>query len=123
MEAQTQACPQGIALFTPPVAAEIRRLFGQGLDAGLTVAEAARQIAQRLGERLREQRDMALAITVLAALELERGALEPGIREKARLAIKSGLVAGHWSAAEPEVQAQVRQFLNDMDVILAETWH
>lgn len=108
----------GTGVFDDDVAQDVQRLFEASLASGQSVASAARRIVDDPPWPLDDEEDAAVTYLALARLQLERGAVEPTIREKALAVIASGVPLWRWENAPPDQLREREKVLDELKVKL-----
>lgn len=105
----------GYDIFDNDEANDIRALFEDELNVRATVAHATTEILRESKGALDDPESGPIIWLALAALQLDRGELQPNVRDHALAVIDSGADLKRWEAeAKPEDVAGRRRVLNDL---------
>ena len=89
----------GTGIFEDDMALDVRNAFEDALATGATLPEATDQVLEQFADALDDTDDRPVVYLALAALQLERGAVQPEIQEKALVVRqRSFLVAWCWES-------------------------
>lgn len=104
----------GHGLFENDLALDVRGDFEEALDEGLSPADAARAVLDRYDDVLPDPDDGPVVWLVLAALQLEQGALDPEMQARAIGIVDGGLGLRRWVEAGPEALAERGRVLAEL---------
>ena len=102
----------GPGIFDNDVAMDVKLLFEEQLQHGLTTTEATQAILYDPPWGLDDEEDEASTYLALASLQLEHGTLDAEIRDKALAIIESGVPMWGWENTDANRQSK-RKFVID----------
>jgi hypothetical protein len=108
----------GPGLLQDDVALDTMDMMEDALEEGLSIQQATRRILDDPPCDLDDEDDGPTTYLALAVLQLQRGVLEPHIRDLALGAIASGAAMGRWEGAPEDVVAPRREVLRRTEEIL-----
>jgi hypothetical protein len=103
----------GPGILEDDVAVDVRVAFEDALSEGLSISEATQRVLDDPPAGFDDEEDAAVTYLALAALQLEHGALEAAIRDKAIAFIESGIPLWRWEGSPPERIAERQKALED----------
>jgi len=105
----------GYDIFDNDEANDIRALFEAELNTGASVAHATAEILRESKDALDDPESGPIVWLALAALQLQRGELQPNVRDHALAVIDSGEDLKRWEAeATPEDVAGRKRVLDEL---------
>ena len=104
----------GAGIFEDDVAMDVRDSFEAALAEGLNVRSATERVLEEHEEALEDIDEGPVVRLALAALQLEQGVLQPGIRDHALTVINQGQDLDRWEEAGEEAVAERRQVLEEL---------
>jgi len=99
----------GYDIFDNDEANDIRALFEAGLESGASVAHATAEILRESKDALDDPEAGPIVWLALAALQLDRGELQPNVRDHALAVIDSGADLKRWEEEGPPEDAAGRK--------------
>lgn len=103
----------GYGIFDDDLARDVRGDFEGALDEGLSVSVSTRRVLEEHADTLEDPDDGPVIWLSLAALQLEQGALQPEVKERAIRIVDGGLGLQSWAEAGPEALAERRRVLEE----------
>jgi hypothetical protein len=110
----------GPGLFEGDMSADVKGMFEDVLAEGMSVAQATRHILEELGDAVDDYDDGPEISIALAALQLQHGALETGMKTRALAAIDHDLQRWEDSARTPEDYEERKAVLEEFRGVLRE---
>ncbi len=104
----------GTGIFDNDLALDVRAVFEDGLSEGLSVEGATEKILRVYGADLRRPSEESNFWLALAGLQLERGAVQPEIREKVASIIHRGTGLGTWEESGLDSLVERKQVLEQL---------
>ncbi len=109
----------GTGIFDDDVALDVRDAFEDALSDGLDISAATRRALEEFGSAAEDSDDGPIIYLALAALQLQREALQPEIREKVLHLIATGEGLGRWEDADPAALTDRKLVLETLKTKLA----
>ena len=110
----------GTGIFENDTAGDVRDAFEDELLAGVDVPTATGHVLRKYADELDDIDDGPVIYLALAALQLEHGALQPDIRERALQVINTGEGLDAWEEAGPRKLQERSQVLESFRVQLSQ---
>lgn len=104
----------GTELFDDDVAMDVQAIFEEALENGMSVGAATEQVLDEYEEYLEDTDDGPIVWLALAALQLERDALQPRVRREALAAIESEEDMERWEESGEDLHAERRRVLDEL---------
>ncbi len=104
----------GYGIYDDDLALDVRGDFKDGLEEGLSVSAATHRVLEERSDNLEDPDDGPVIWLVLAALQMEQGALQPEVKERALAVVDQGMGLGRWEEAGPEPLAERKRVLEEL---------
>ena len=101
----------GYEIFEDDIALDLRGDFEAALAEGLSVPDATARVLAEYGDAVEDFDDGPIIAVALAALQLEHGALQPEVRERALAVIDNSKGMHGWEEGGAEHAAKRRAVL------------
>ncbi|SRR6266540_7325170 len=101
----------GAGLFDNDVALDVRSVFEDALSDGLDVSTATQRVFEEFADAIADLEDQPVVYLALAALQLEREALQSKIREEALRIITTGEGLAMWEEVDSALLIERKQVL------------
>ena len=109
----------GTELLDDDVASDVRSTFENELEGGASVAHATEVVLREWSDAFEDEDDGPIVWLALAALQLDRGAFQKSVRDKALAVIEGGVNQRRWDEeATPEDAAKRPVVLEELKVRL-----
>jgi hypothetical protein len=118
-EARASTGTWGVGIFNDDVALDVRDAFEDALSDGFDVPAATRRVLREFAERIEDIDDGPVIYLALTALQLERGSLQPEIREQALRIIATSQSLARWEGADPAILVERKHVLEQLKAHLS----